>query len=1147
MSLFNVRRNRQRNIRTQRGRHQVERRSDSRRDVAYTCLRLQQLEDRRLLAVIGNNLSSGSELRNYRVAIAATAEYTAFHGSQAAAYAEIQNFVSDLNAIFEPELAIHFDLVSGTNTVFTDAGSDGYSNGNISAMINENTARLDAVVGSSNYDVGHVFGTLIGAGGSGLAGLGVVGGGGKGRGASISSNPIGSSFTSLAAHEFGHQFGAEHTFNSTVGSCSGNRESTNAYEPASGSTLMGYAGICGADNLQADGSNLFHSASFEEIATLISSAPALPNSVTTLSNAVPTVSGGADFTIPAGTPFELIASGSDADASDDLTYSWEQLDLGPSQSLPLSGNVAGPLFRTYDPVDSTNRVFPNLPDLLANVDTAVIGEVLPTTARDMNFRVTVRDGNGGINSDDVLVSVVNTPAAFEVLSPNTATTWSGGSSQTVTWNEAGTSGGAIGTTDVDITLSTDGGMTYPFTLATTANNGSYTFDVPNIDTTEARIRVQGSGNIFFDVSDENFSITSNPALPGLTFAETDGDTRPVEGGADDSYTVSLNTEPSGTVSIQFDADPQTLISVDGSAFASSVTADFSSMSPKTVLVRAVDDAVIEGPHLSTIMHSVTASTSATYSVGMALNNVVASVYDNEDPPLIGVDLNLNGDTTAPSNWTSFTMPATFSPQTISNLTRDDGLATPFDVTFQFQPGVSNLGSSSGSISTGTLPQHTPVLNDVAGANQANGPLKITWSDLTPGADYGVYLFGLDGFGGGDGQDVTITGDGIPFGFTQALSGTQLFVNDATGTSTQSIIDSEIAVTADPSGEIEILVTPNSTSGFYSIAGTAIRGIPEPVILSPEIDVLGNAMSINDGDSTPDIADDTQFGSVDAGTGSVTKTYTIDNTAGTGPLNVSAISIVGSSDFSTPTFSPTVVAAGSSITFDVTYAPSDVGTDDAVVQITNDDADESLYDFAIEGTGQAIVLPPSVDSVLINGNTDVQRSAITSIVITFDSLVDVPDNAFSITNLGIPFQTSSTPVTGLIVDTVDGATQTVTTITFGTGDSVVDRTIGANTLDDGNYRLDIVGALVTAEGGGPAMASDYDFGADLADDFFRLYGDTSGDGATNFTDFANGFLPAFATSTGDASYRDELDATGDGNVNFTDFSNGFLPNFATGRN
>jgi len=1118
-------------------------RQTRRRRTGRNHLQLELLEDRRLLAVIGNNLAVGSELRHFRLAIAATAEYTAFHGGQASAFAEIQSVVDDLNQIFVPELAIRLDLVSNTNTVFTDPATDGYSNGQVDTMLGENSSILNNVLGSTAYDIGHVFGTLIGAGGAGVAGLGVVGSSAKAQGVSISSNPIGRAWTMLVAHEIGHQFGAEHTFNSSLGSCFGQRSGDTAYEPASGTTLMSYAGICGADNLAAEVIPIFHAASFEEIQILISSPPALPYSVTTLSNSIPAVDGGPDFIIPAGTPFELVAIGSDADAQDVLTYSWEQLDLGPPQGLPLVDLGSGPLFRVLEPSVAPNRVFPNLNALLESIDMASAGEVLPSTTRELNFRVTVRDGRGGVHSDDVLISVIDTGSSFAVTSPNTAVNWSGGSSQLVQWNVAGTNGGVINTSEVDILLSTDGGFTYPFLLSTADNDGSHTIDVPNIETSLARIRLQGSGSIFFDVSDHNFSITADPALPGLTIIESDGSTRPVEGGADDSYTIALNSAPEGNVTIQITADSQTLISIDGSPFASLVTAVFDSVDPKTVRVRAIDDDLLEGPHSSVISHSVISSSSTDYPVGMLLNNVVAAVYDNEAPPLVGVDFNLNTAGSTPLNWTSYLIPTNYSANTLTNLTRDDGVSTPYDLTFQYDLAGFGSFSSSQSAEAGTKPLHLPGLQAIDGINGANNGITITWSDLAAGHDYGVYVFGLAGPGDDAGQDVTISGAGAPITFTQTLDDRKLYVNDNIGDSRQPLVDYESVVTADPNGTIVVRVVPKAGSTNFSLAGLALRQVPMHVN-APEINVAGNGIKIVRGDTTPNVADGTDFGIVGVNSGSATSTYTIDNFTGTATLNVSSVTIVGSSDFSMAPFFPTSIPVGQSLSFDVIYMPTAVGTATATIEIISDDQNDSLYDFVVTGTGAMVAVPPAVQSVVINGG-DNQRSSLTSVVVTFDSLVDVPDEAFSITNIGIPFDSTSTPVTGLLIDTTSVGSQTVATITFGSGNSIVDR-VTANTLADGNYRLDITASQVTATGSGARMNNDFQFGATAADHFFRLFGDADGNGNVDFLDFSSAFLPAFGVSNTSPGYRDEMDADGDHDVDFLDFSHGFLPNFGRGR-
>ncbi|MEZ6132037.1 MAG: M12 family metallo-peptidase [Planctomycetaceae bacterium] len=602
------------------------------RSQQLTISTIERTEDRALLsATINNNLSVGDQLQSYRLAIAATAEYAAFFGGQTQALTAIQTFVEEVNVIFEDELSIHFDLVSGLNTIFTNTATDGYTNGSTSQMLSVNTGILDtAMGGNSTYDIGHVFGTT-GSVGSGLGGLGVVNStASKGRGASVSSNPQGSSCVSLVAHELAHQFGAEHTFNADAfDSAVGNRDGTNAYEPASGSTLMSYAGISGADNLQPGPDHFLHGASFEQIQTFISGT-GTPNSTTATGNSIPTVNGGADFTIPAGTPFEVTAVGSDADVTDTLTYSWEQLDLGPAMSLPLFDNGSIPLFRAFLPSTDSTRTFPRLSDLVDNVNTAAIGEVLPTTNRNLNFRTTVRDGNGGVNSDDVLINVVNTGAAFAVTSPNSAVNWTGGSTQTISWNVAGTTGNGINAATVAIDLSLDGGLTYPFVLAnSTTNDGSHTLTVPNIDTTAARVRVRGVGNVFFDISNADFTIISNAGAPGVTVVESGSGTSVSEdgvvGAGVDTYTLALNTVPSGNVEITINGGAQPEVSLDGVNFGSSAVLTTTSSTAQTVHVRGTDDTLNEGIHVGTITHMVTASADSNYPVGTLINPVTATI------------------------------------------------------------------------------------------------------------------------------------------------------------------------------------------------------------------------------------------------------------------------------------------------------------------------------------------------------------------------------------------------------------------------------------------------------------------------------------------------------------------------------------------
>jgi hypothetical protein len=458
-------------------------------------------------------LRSGTVLRTYRAAVAATGEYTAFHGGTVAlGQAAIVTAMNRINGIYESELAIRMVLVANNSSlVFTNAATDPYTNNDGGAMLGQNQTTVDSIIGNANYDIGHVFST----GGGGVAFLRSVGVDNiKAGGVTGQSAPIGDPFTvDYVAHEIGHQFGGNHTFNT---SASSQRRAATAYEPGSGSTIMAYAGITPPDNLQPNSDPYFHFISLEEILAHVDVNIPNVGTRTATGNIVPTVSAGpSTYVIPTGTPFELTASGSDANG-DTVTYSWEQRDLGAAQNLTSADNGASPLFRVWNPTTNPTRTFPRLSNLVNN--TLPVGEKLPSVARaQMKFRVTARDnrsGGGGINWADNFVQVVNTGAPFVVTSPNTAVSWAGLSSQSVTWNVAGTTAAPISTANVNIRLSTDGGFTYPTLLASNVpNDGTETINVPNISTTQARIRVEGAGNIFFDISNANFSITPTVVAP----------------------------------------------------------------------------------------------------------------------------------------------------------------------------------------------------------------------------------------------------------------------------------------------------------------------------------------------------------------------------------------------------------------------------------------------------------------------------------------------------------------------------------------------------------------------------------------------------------------------------------------------------------
>ncbi|HEV2904671.1 MAG TPA: zinc-dependent metalloprotease family protein, partial [Pyrinomonadaceae bacterium] len=504
---------------------------------------------------------SGSVLRTYMLALAATAEYVNVFrqpgdtDQQAKERALVQMIIimNRVNGVYERDLAIHMTLIARElDIIYTDPLMDPYTNDAGPSMITENQTNLDLVIGSPNYDIGHVFST----GGGGVATLRVpCKNGSKARGVTGLPNPTGDVFAiDYVAHEMGHQFGGNHTFNGMAESCGtpGQRSAAASVEPGSGSTIQAYAGICSTQDLQKNSDDYFHVKSLEELSFYTTGTGSghegnTCDDETGTGNTVPGVDAGANYTIPKDTPFMLTAAAFDADG-DPLTYAWEEYDAGGTVGFSPPDNdidgTARPILRSYDPVASPSRVFPSLQYILNNANVpptfyncgltiagqnvpCLTGEILPAANRVMNFQVTVRDNRasgGGVISDLTQVTVVRNSGAtifgpFAVTAPNTAVTWAGQSTQTVTWDVANTTAAPINAANVKISLSADGGNTFPFVLtANTPNDGSELITVPNVATTTARIKVEAVGNIFFDISSANFTVTSINCVANLALA-----------------------------------------------------------------------------------------------------------------------------------------------------------------------------------------------------------------------------------------------------------------------------------------------------------------------------------------------------------------------------------------------------------------------------------------------------------------------------------------------------------------------------------------------------------------------------------------------------------------------------------------------------
>jgi len=384
--------------------------------------------------------------RTYRLAVAATAEYTAWAGSQAAALNHITISINNVNAVYERDLNIRFTIVAPNSILFTDAATDPYPGGNVyldDAATNANQTALDNIIGTAAYNVGIVFNKGWDRGyvplpfgfvckpaskGKGAAGTN------SGQGLNPTTGPQGQFFDFTVIHELGHHFGAPHSYASSTGICTGFSTASSAFEPGSGSTVMGYAGYTNCNTYTQYGEAYFHAGTISQIQAYVN-GPGNCVSPLNTGNTAPVVAvPAAAYTIPVATPFTLTGAATDAEG-DTLIYNWEQMDVGFLTTVPPAAtNTAGPNFRSYSPTpEGKIRTLPGIHDIAAGVSPPY--EVLPTVTRTMNFRLTVRDQSslgGCVSSKDVAVNFNSSAGPFRVTSQPGAVTWAVGSLQTIT-------------------------------------------------------------------------------------------------------------------------------------------------------------------------------------------------------------------------------------------------------------------------------------------------------------------------------------------------------------------------------------------------------------------------------------------------------------------------------------------------------------------------------------------------------------------------------------------------------------------------------------------------------------------------------------------------------------------------------------------
>ncbi len=498
-------------------------------------------------------LVNDGKFRVYRLAMACTIEYAAFHiaaagvgggtlaQQKAAVLAAMVVTMTRVNGLYERDMSLRMNLVAN-NDLIIYITSDNFTDDNANnALLSESQSVIGSVIGSANYDIGHTVST----GGGGVALLGVVCTSNKGSGITGSPAPVGDPYDiDYVAHEMGHQFGSEHTFNN---SCGGTRSTSSSVEPGSGSTIMGYAGIC-TPNTQSNSDAYFHAISIAQMTTVVTTS-ATCSASTNSGNTAPVVTAGANYTIPNGTAFILKGSATDANG-DALTYCWEQTNTQVSTQPPTQTATTGPNFRSRPPSSSPNRYMPLFSDVLLG-NLAPTWEVIPTVARTISFALTVRDNrtpNGGQTNRGNMSVTFAAVGPFTITSPNVENvSWGLGSAQTITWNVAGSTANNINTANVNILLSTDGGVTFPTVLAAnTPNDGTQSVTMPTTASANCRIMIEAVGNIFYAVS-KNVSLgytiatTCNTYTNSTPLAVPDASTTAAGAVVSNSITIPVTT------------------------------------------------------------------------------------------------------------------------------------------------------------------------------------------------------------------------------------------------------------------------------------------------------------------------------------------------------------------------------------------------------------------------------------------------------------------------------------------------------------------------------------------------------------------------------------------------------------------------------
>ncbi|MES2774006.1 MAG: zinc-dependent metalloprotease family protein [Bacteroidota bacterium] len=824
-------------------------------NLPWTC----STEDKKMAADLNPQLpamdamgSSTGQLKTMRLAQSCNAEYANYFGATSAAQvglvlAAFNATLTRCNGCYEKDLALHLNLIASTTSViYYSTSTDPYST-TLSQWNLQLQRTLTNIIGSANYDIGHMFGKSGGGGNAGCIGCVCVNPANNNslaKGAGITSPldgiPQGDNFDiDYVAHEVGHQLGGNHTFSMSNEGYGVNKE------VGSGITIMGYAGITSQD-VAPHSIDIFHQATIAQIQANLATKTCPISTNITANNVAPVIGALSNYTIPISTPFALTGAATDANG-DALTYCWEQND---NTTTTGAGSVAsptkatGPNWLSFPPVASGTRTFPKLSTILSglNVTPPLAGgdaganiEALSSVSRTLNFRLTVRDNHaysstapmaiGQTAFSDAVVTVSNTSGPFAVTAPNTALTWAGGTTQNITWSVNNTTAAPVSCANVKISLSTDGGQTFSTVLtASTANDGSEALVIPGTATTTARIKVEAVGNIFFDISNSNFTITAAAACGDATglSASAIGDNSAtvswtaVAGAV--SYAVDYKLNTSGTWTSFSTAQAGTSANLSGltqgSLYDWRVRATCASGSGNFVQSQFTTTSPVVCSAPAGLSSSAITSSSATVSWNAASGAVS---YD--------VDYKLASSGT----WINAVTATTLTSRSISGLTA----SSLYDWRVRTNCASASSAYAQAQFTTATVTT-CPGTYDVSTNGTASGAALVPFNTdikglISPTGDNDYYKFVIT-----TGGTATITLTTLPFDYDIRLYSsdgtTQLAISQAGGTGSETITRTYTA------GTYYVRVYgyngANSATNCYTLKvqlGTASRGDEEQLV------------------------------------------------------------------------------------------------------------------------------------------------------------------------------------------------------------------------------------------------------------------------------------------------------------------------------